>query len=81
MFFLRFTDNDSCPKEARVLVVDLLIGDVAFEKAFAIVAKDVSDILIDNVVCKLFAFSKNDQVILLVVLSSFFLVRWCLWHG
>ena len=77
LLFLWLTDDKSSSQEARVLVVDLLICDVAFLEAVTVLTKDVSDILVNYEVCCFFRLRQYNQVIALLVFFRFFLVaRW-----
>ena len=59
LLFLRLADQDLCPQEARVLVIDLLIGDVAFHEAVTVLVKNIANIFVDDLISCFFTFCQD----------------------
>ena len=59
LLFLRLADQDLSPQEARVLVVDLLISDVAFYQAVAVCFKNIANTSIHDLISCFFTFCQD----------------------
>ena len=80
LLLLRLADQDLGPQEARVLVIDLLVGDVALQEAVTVLVKNIANIFVDNVVSCFFTFSQDYEVITALELFCFLLIAWRLRH-
>ena len=79
MLFEAFTDEDFGPNKAGILVVDLLVCDMDFLKAFAVIPKDVTDVFVNYLISSFLRFSQYNKMVTALKIFGFLLVfrgRW-----